>query len=190
MDQASLAAIARLHAQCLPDSLVGALGDGYVRSFYRFVARSPRETLVVDRNEAGTPVAVAVLSLEPATLTRRLAMGTPLLLSALRQLPYFLTHAFGGTGKGGGERGPELPSIKPQLILIYTAVTERGKGRATTLIAELERRLRDRGVPEYEVRTESDPSNPALAFYRARGFTPSGVSVRMGTSFQVFSRRL
>jgi GNAT superfamily N-acetyltransferase len=188
MDEASVAAIARLHAQCLPDSLVGALGDRYVRSFYRFVDRSADEMLVVDRDDAGVPVAVAVFSLDPSTLTRRLVLGTPLLVSALRRLSYFIGQAFGSNR--GGDTGRELPSLKPQLILIYTAPSERGKGRATSLIAELERRLRERGVAEYEVRTESEPSNPALAFYRARGFTPDGVSVRMGTSFQVFSRRL
>ena len=187
MDEADVTAIARLHRQCLPDSLVGALGDGYVRAFYRFVDRSRDELLVVDRNGAGEPVAVAVFSLDPSTLTRRLALGTPLLLSALRRLSYFIGHAFGSKG---GDAGPELAALKPQLILIYTAASERGRGRATSLIAELERRLHERGVAEYEVRTESEPSNPALAFYRSRGFTPDGVSVRMGTSFQVFTRRL
>lgn len=188
MDEASVSGVARLHADCLPDSLVGALGQAYVRAFYRYIDRSRLEMLVVDRDAAGHPVAAAVLSLEPSTLARRLLWHTPLALHALRRLPRLTTlwwHA-----RAGDATGAELPAVLPQLILIYTATRARGQGRASALIAEIERQLSARGVSEYEVRTESDPSNAALAFYRKRGFRPEALSVRLGTSFQVFRRPL
>lgn len=191
MDARSIEGVARLHVQCLPHSLIGALGDGYVRSFYRYVARSEQEILVVERDDDGRPVAAAVLSLEPATLTRRLLLRTRLLASLVGSLPRLIALVLASTR--GPRRHPpgeraQVPAVRPQLILIFTAEAERGKGRGTALIRELERRLRQRGIPRYEARTESDPTNPALEFYRRRGFGAEGLAVRFGTCFQVFSR--
>jgi GNAT superfamily N-acetyltransferase len=162
------------------------MGAAYVRSFYRYVASSDREILVAERGAEGHPVAAAVLSLEPATLNRRLLLRTPLLMSALGRLPRMLP-LLRGAVRG---RSVELPAVLPQLILIFTAASERGKGRASALIGELERRLRQHGIPRYEVRTESDPANPALEFYRRRGFEVAGLSVRFGTPFQIFTRAI
>lgn len=190
MDEASLASVARLHADCLPDSLVGAFGQGYTRAFYRYIDRSPLEMLAVDRDADDRPVAAAVLSLEPATLTRRLLRHTPLLTSAITRLPRLIALWLSTMQARRRDRGTEVPATRPQLILIFTAAGERGRGRGSALIRSLEERLRARGITEYEVRTESDASNPALAFYRRRGFEPNGASVRLGTSFQVFRRSL
>jgi GNAT superfamily N-acetyltransferase len=192
MDERDAGEVARLHVRCLPDSLLSTLGAGYTASFYRYVARSEHELLAIGRDGRGRPVAAAVLSLEPATLTRRLLWRTPLLIGALlgvhRLLPAlaaaFRTGRRAGAGRGGARAGG------PQLILVFTAEDERGRGRATTLIRELEDRLRRRGVLRYEVRTEADPANPALEFYRRRGFEAAGLAVRFGTAFQVFTRSL
>lgn len=192
MNDRSIEGVARLHVRCLPDSLITVLGAGYVRSFYRYVARSENEILVVERDGDGRTVAAAVLSLSPATLTRRLLLRTSLLVSMLRSLPRLL-ELFWASARGARRHTPSGRAThpeRPRLILIFTAEAERGKGRGTALVREIERRLRQLGIRRYEAMTESDPSNPALDFYRSRGFDADGVSVRFGTCFQVFTRSL
>jgi GNAT superfamily N-acetyltransferase len=193
LDARSLDEVARLHAQCLPDSIVVALGGAYVKSFYRFMSRSDQELLVIQRRDDGAAIAVAVVSLTPATLPRRLLFGTSLIPSAIRRLPRLIAAALAPRrdhARSHERGGASIPARRPQLILIFTAVAERGKGHGTALLREIEGRLRDRGITEYEVRTEARPSNPALAFYRDRGFVPDGLSMRFGTSFQVLRRPL
>jgi ribosomal protein S18 acetylase RimI-like enzyme len=189
MDGGDLDRLARLHARSLPDSLIGALGAAYVRAFYRYVERSAHELFAVRRDATGQIVAAAVLSVEPSSLNTRLLKSTPLLRSMALRLPRMLAW-LRSSMRGRGATGREMPAALPQLIVIFTAADERGRGHASALIEELEDRLRQRRVVRYEVRTEADPANPALAFYRRRGFEPSGLSVRFGTPFQVFTREL
>lgn len=183
MDERDLADLARVHSSCLPDSLVSALGDGYARSFYRYITRSSHEFALVERNQHGRIVAAAVISLQPATLTRRLVLYTSLVASVFRRpLPLL------GLLRPGAPAS--VDSTLPEMILIYTSAEERGQGRASALIRQAEGQLRQIGVPTYQVRTELQASNPALAFYDKRGFVRSGTSVRLGVRFQVFTRTL
>ena len=183
MDERDIADLAALHVSCLSDSVVAALGARYVRSFYRYVTRSDREISFVERNVAGRIVAAAVISLDPATLNRRLLFHTSLLLNLIVHPSHSLALVL---ARGGQSAHAALP----EMILIYTSANERGHGRGSALIEQAERRLRQLNVPEYQVKTVADSSNPALAFYRNRNFTPSGMSFTLGRQFQVFTRRL
>jgi ribosomal protein S18 acetylase RimI-like enzyme len=193
VDPRDLDRVAALHRACLPRSVVTVLGSRYARAFYRYLDGSPEELLVVRHDESGEPVAGAVLSLAPETLDRRLLIGTPLLPCAITRVPALsrlglTTLRRTTTGaKTGTEEGRGRPAL-PQLILLFTAERARGRGHATALLARLEERLQQQGVGRYEVRTEADPVNPALAFYRTRGFTDTGTVVRFGTLFQVLTR--
>jgi len=176
--------LAELHRTSLPDSNVSVLGAEYARAFYRYVTTSARELTIVDRDAAGHIAAAAVISLDPATLPRRLVFGTPLLRHMLRHGRGLFARAVApGTPEGGRSNLPEL-------ILIYTSPEERGRGRATSLIRRAESHLRGLGIDAYEVKTVADPSNPTLAFYRNRGFTPRGTASSLSRSFQVFERQL
>ena len=191
MDERDIEDLARLHVACLTDSAIGALGVAYVRSFYRYVTRSEREIAVVQRNHAGRIVAAAVVSLEPATLTRRLLWHTSLLVSAAAnvwRLPALLSPAGRSTAPASSSR-TEAPSTTPEMILLFTSADERRNGLASALIEQVEHDLQQRQVSEYQVMTVAD-ATAALAFYRAQHFTPSGTSFRLGKSFQVFTRKL
>jgi ribosomal protein S18 acetylase RimI-like enzyme len=179
VDDSDVRDLARLHASCLPDSLITALGAAFTRSFYRYVATSPHELLEVERNSAGRVIAAAVVTLRPATLNRRLLMRTTLLLA-------FLPRAFRLLRAAGSSDGAHAP----EMILLFTAAEARRQGCARSLVGRVERQLRERGVREYVARTEADPANAALAFYRRQGFTPQRLETRLGVSFQVFSRTL
>ena len=183
MDERDIADLAALHRSCLSDSVVAALGAPYVRSFYRYVTSSDKEIAFVERNKAGRIVAAAVISLDPATLNRRLLLHTSLLLN-------LIAHPFHALALVSARGGPSTHAERPEMILIYTSADERGHGRGSALIEQADRRLRQLNVAEYQVKTVASPSNPALAFYRNRNFTPSGTSFTLGRQFQVFTRRL
>lgn len=179
--------LARLHVASLPDSLVGAFGEAYVRAFYRFVDRSSREVLAVRRGPDGRVCAAGVVSLAPGTFERRLLRSTPLAWYALRRLPALVGLVWQAWR---APRHPEPPAGcepgLPELILTFAEARLRGLGHGAALLRDLEERLARQGVKAYQVRTVLDASNAALAFYRANGFAPVGVSRRLGTNFQVF----
>jgi GNAT superfamily N-acetyltransferase len=153
------------------------------------VTRSDKEITVVERNGDGSIVAAAVLSLEPATLNRRLLLHTSLFAHVLVR-PRVLVPLM--LGAGGIKKGAaaEAAASMPDIILLYTRANERGRGRGTALIDQVDARLRHLRITVYQVKTVAEPSNPALAFYRNRHFIPSGTSAALGRQFQVFIRRL
>lgn len=187
MREADFTDLARLHQACLPDSTTGALGRRYLTAFYRYIDQSSSELLIVERRHDQV-VAAAVVSLEPATFQRRLLRHTPLLWS-LAMRPFTaagLLRSVLATPSHGSSRGP----VHPEMILLYTAADARGQGLGAEIIGETERRLRDAGVTEYTVKTVLDAANPALDFYRHRGFTEAGTISELGRRFQRFTRTL
>jgi GNAT superfamily N-acetyltransferase len=189
VNEREIADLVALHVSSLPDSLVVALGRTYARSFYRYVTRSDKEITVVERNGDGSIIAAAVVSLEPATLSRRLLLHTSLCVQLLTRPRVFLPLVSGGVGIKKGE-GAAATAGMPEIILLYTRADQRGRGRGTALIAQIEGRLRHLGVTAYQVKTVAQPTNPALAFYRNRNFTLSGSSATLGRHFHVLIRRL
>src|SRR5207237_2695534 len=151
---------------CLSDSVTASLGARYLKSFYRYVTSSDKEIALVERNNAGRIVAAAVVSLDTATLNRRLLFHTSLLVDLIAHPRQMRSLVFARNSGGGHEL--------PEMILIFTSPGERGRGRGTALIEQAEQRLRQLRVPEYQVKTIAEPTNPALAFYGKKKFTPSG----------------
>ena len=192
VDERDIRDLADLHVACLSDSVVGALGPSYVRSFYRYVMRSRQEIGLVERNHAGRIVAAAVLSLEPASLNRRLLLHTSLLPSFLTKAPRMIrVLAFPAVRPGHASADQtRVPAEMPELILMYASADARGRGLGSALIRRAEQRLRQVGVTEYQVRTVADSSNPALGFYRSRAFVPAGTSFKQGRFFQVLTKTL
>jgi len=191
VDEPDIQVLAQLHAACLADSFVTALGDGYVRSFYRYVTRSGKEITLVERNTSGRIVAATVVSLEPASFNGRLLRHTSLLLHFVRRAPRVLGLLWPrGSAASGGSTDTHAPHGVPEMLLLFTAESERGHGTGSTLLRRVEDRLRELHVRAYRVRTVMDPANRALAFYRDRGFIPTGTDARLGKHFQVFTRTL
>ncbi len=191
LDDSDIETLARLHAQCLPDSLVASLGLSYVRAFYRYLAQSSTEVMCVER-AGGRLVAAAAVTLEPHTFTRRLLRHTPLPASLIRH-GLDVWEAMKRTASKVGT-APDAPTTvapeTPEMILLFAAPEVRGAGWGSRVVARVDDELRARGVRSYQVKTEAEAGNRALDFYRGRGFEPAGVAVRFGTPFQVFLRRL
>jgi GNAT superfamily N-acetyltransferase len=191
VDEPDLRVLAQLHTACLADSFVTALGGAYVRSFYRYVTRSSKEFTLVERDAAGRIVAATVVSLEPESFNRRLLLHTSLLLHSVLRAPRMVRLLWPrGSGTARNATPTRVRHDLPEMLLIFTASGERGRGVGSALLRRVDDRLRQLNVREYQVRTVTDPSNRALAFYRDRGFTPAGTDARLGKQFQVFSRYL
>jgi GNAT superfamily N-acetyltransferase len=187
MREADFTDLGRLHQACLPDSTTGALGLRYLTAFYRYLHQSSSELLIVERRHDRI-VAAAAVSLEPATLQRRLLGHTPL-LSSLAMHPV-TTAGLVRSMLATPWYGAGTAAVAPEMILLYTAVGARGQGIGAAIIGEAERQLRDADVKQYTVKTVLDAANPALAFYRNRGFIEAGTIVELGRRFQQFTRTI
>jgi GNAT superfamily N-acetyltransferase len=188
LSAADCAALAALHVQCLPDSLVSQLGRRYAAAFYRYVSRSPRELVLVERE--GTAVAAGcVLSSSPATLTRRLALRTPLLPWAVLHIATVLKALWPSRGRTPAPHD-ELPHGMPEVLLIFTDPAARGRGRGAALLGRCEEFLIGRGCGAYGVRTVDDLGNAALRFYAKQGFVACGQCVQHGRPFRLLSKKL
>lgn len=161
--------LAALHGAILPGSRLSLFGHAYLASCYRYFIRSPDELVFVAHADLGV-VGGAFVSLAPGSLSRRLIGRTPLLwYLALRPL-----------GRGARQiladllqpaSAPAAPD-QPELIAIFVAPKERGRGVGELICRAVERELIRRKFASYVVHTERDPDNRAIAFYRRLGFAP------------------
>ena len=188
LNEDDLKDLARLHSACVGDSLVTELGVNYARCFYRYLDRSPLEYVWIRRDADGKIIAASVFTLQPHTLGRRLLLHTPLpwylFLGAFSMVP--LAFRLMMQKAGSREKPPELDL--PEWILLFTTPTQRGGGLGASLIQEMEDQLRALGIKKYQVRTNADPANKALAFHIKHGAIPCHLSVDRGRLNQVYTK--
>lgn len=184
---ADIDALARLHAESLPSSLLTELGPAGLARFYRFAIRSPVEHLWVA--DVDGVVAGCVLSDEPATMTRRFVRRAPLhfagdlgkAIIASPSLRRRLLHAL----RGGGE-GPHSPEVTQ----IFTDASKRGHGLGAELLRSCEQALKARGTRSYFVHTLRDDNQAGIRFYERQGFVVIGESMSFGECFLVMQKEL
>ena len=192
---ADIAALARLQVDSLPESLVSRLGLRYAAGFYHFVRKSPQEALFV-RREGGEIVAGCVLSLAPASLSRRLLAGTPLLWAALVGLGRAPVRAslwrMAVDMLRPSAIDPSLAALlqQPEVVMLFATADRRGHGHGTALLSEAERLLKERSTPRYVVRTGARDGDPVLAFYRRHGFVLRGQFDAHGSIFRLLEKTL
>jgi ribosomal protein S18 acetylase RimI-like enzyme len=178
--------LARMHVDALPDSLVSLVGERYARAFYRHAAASPSELIAIER-AGGELCGACLMSLAPATLSRRLLTRTPLALLAplaIRRLPLRAM----ARGAAGPPADPQPPG--PEILLIFTVPEARSRGLGARLLARCEALLAARGVDRLLVKTRDDPANRALAFYERAGFRRVGSRSVYGKRLVLFEKAL
>jgi GNAT superfamily N-acetyltransferase len=182
-----LALLARMHVEALPESLVSRLGERYVRAFYRYLAHSREELILVERRgEALT--AACIVSLAPETLPGRLVYRTPLPLAAVRafwRLPW--------RGLLGGRRARRPHLVQPpgpEILLIFTLPEARGQGVGQKLLARCEALLAARGATRLLVKTRDDAANRAVPFYERAAFTRIASVHKLGKQLVLFEKPL
>lgn len=175
--------LARLHCECLPDSLFSRVGPGATRCLYRMMARSPKELFVVALDADGRPVGAAVSSAEPATLLRRLVTGSAMALwLALRfyRLPWSRLR----------DQRPAPMAAQPELMFLFMRPDCRNAGAGERLVRATEQAVRACGEKTLFVMTEDRPDNRALAFYRGLGYRTEARVRKFGVEFVLYSRSL
>ena len=205
--------IARAHVEALPESLVSRIGGRYPQAFYRYLAGSADELILIDRGAPGADLrAACIVSLAPATLSRRLLYRTPLAfhaLRAVRRLPLralVTSRAAGspaeapppspqGLHRGASGRDGSRPSAGrslegPEILLLFAVPEARGHGVGARLLERCEALLVERGFDGLWVKTRDDPGNRAIQFYRREGFAPAGSVSRHGKRLARFHKPL
>lgn len=185
LDADDLDLVARMHVEALPGSLVSMIGRRYARVFYRYVARSTDEIVLLHR-DGRELIAACIASLHPETLARRLLLHTPLALHAalaVRRLPLRAMVA--------GARGPSAkPPAGPEILLIFTVPAARSRGLGNQLLARCEAYLANLGHRRLLVKTRDEPGNRAIGFYERHGFERRARVISYGKALVLFEKPL
>jgi GNAT superfamily N-acetyltransferase len=193
LTSADLDQLAMLHCACLPGSSLTELGRGAARSYYRYVAASPRELLLVER--AGATIGgAAVLSLSPRTLSTRW-LKRELLPAAL----YFLSGCLRSASvrrkvlsmfQKSDDTPAEVAAL-PEIVQVFVSDLLRNRKVGSKLLLDAESFLRQHGHAQYYLKTDASQSNEALHFYRRRGFVEVGrMNDAAGKSYLFFRKPL
>lgn len=192
-----LAQTAMLHTASLPDSVVTRLGLRYATHFYRYIARSETEFLLL-AVEDETVRGACVVTTARGSLKRRLLLRTPVIpfycLTTARKVTCWRAHgtphASDADALPGSTEWLQIDSRLPELLVLFTSPDCRGKGIASALIEECEGLLRARGHHEFFLKTLDDAANSAIGFYERRGFEMWGRICEDGKPFRVFGRAI
>lgn len=192
LDPEHAKAIAVLHKRQLPQSLICAFGQRGIAAYYKWLAGSDLDALIVVLND--TQVAgAATLSLSPQTVgTRavksRLWLYLPwLAFSALiwRKISVKLFRKGQGIEEIGNLAHLHNPQ-SPELLQIFVAPAGIGQGLGTKMTRMIEHTAKVQGCEGLLVRTDNTPSNKALKFYLKNDFTLIGSHGSNGKELAVY----
>jgi ribosomal protein S18 acetylase RimI-like enzyme len=187
-------ALARLHAQSLPTSLLTELGHDALVRYYRFaIGSSPEHVWVATDAEPrageGAVIGGCVLSDDPSGVMKRFVRFGPLYFAgdlgramiASGSLRRRLVQGLRGGSDGGH---------KPEVTQIFTDAKRRGEGLGAQLLRTCEATLSQRGTRKYFVHTQRDDNEAGIRFYRREGFEVIGESRSFGEAFLVMQKEL
>ncbi len=184
LDAGDIELLARMHVESLPGSLVSAIGNRYARAFYRYIAESPTEIVLLHR-QGKALVGACIVSLEPSTMSRRLLRHTPLAFHAalaIRRLPLRAML----TAKRPVTKAPSGPEI----VLIFTLPGVRSNGLGRRLLERCDAYLAERGHARLLVKTRDEASNRAIAFYERSGFARHSQVEQYGKRLVLFEKAI
>ena len=187
LDGVDFERLAALHLACLPTSAPARFGPRYIRTLYRYIAKSGDERLFVARVD-GVIVAACVASLRPATLMRRLLLRTPVLAFMPQAVAGCLMSPRQRARGAHGTLPPHQPArAQPEVVWLYAEPGHRRRGLGRDLVGQTERFLSARGLTECIV--VAPPHDSGLVeFYARCGFRAVGVTRRSGHDAIVLSK--
>lgn len=185
--------LAASHAACLPGSVLSALGPAVLRRYYAFADRSPSEMLLVARC-SGEIVGACIVSDSPDSLMSRFSRrylfavvartGLGIVFNA--RVRAFVRSRFASRSAAG----EDLRHGRPELLQIFSAAETRSRGVGRSLIDEVDRRLTERGIGSYLVKTETDGGNRAIGFYLRNGYREVLTASVEGKRYTYFEKLL
>jgi GNAT superfamily N-acetyltransferase len=192
LSEQDLRRLAELHVASIDDSIPTLLGVPFAIEFYRFVAASPREWLLVDR--IGEEIATAcVVSDEPETVYARTVRSTWWTLIGYAVLAWFTNRHFRAfVWDFLRERllGSVEPIPGPEIAYLFTAPEYRSRRLGRHMIERVDAWLGSRDVDLYWVQTIDEAANRAIGFYERNGFRRTGHRRERGRNFVVFQKPL
>jgi GNAT superfamily N-acetyltransferase len=168
--------LARMHCEGRPESLVSRIGARYARAFYRYMASSEYELVLLHR-EQGEIAAACIVSLEPETMSRRLVLHTPLALHAPLALFRLPIGAMLARTRSDQPRGAEI-------LLVFTVASARSRGLGSQLIDRCQKAARSHGISRLLVKTP----DRATDFFQRAGFKPVGRVEKFGKALLLLTR--
>ena len=170
-DEATLRAVARLHANCISQGFLSSLGSRFLTVLYRAIDRSDAAVLIVETNDSGVIGFVAGGS-GMGQIYRRMLRDFPALIAALAPVlvqPSKVKGIIEILRHGGRDRDETLPPH--ELFSIAVAPAARGKGTADRLYRELCHYFRQQGAGAFRI-VVGDSLAPAHRFYKRMGARP------------------
>ncbi|MGJ8564280.1 MAG: GNAT family N-acetyltransferase [Alphaproteobacteria bacterium] len=184
--------IAVLHKAQLPQSLICAFGTLGLRAYYKWVAESDIDALVLVLKDGGVAGA-ATLSLSPQTIGGRAVKGR--LWRYAPRLAFSWTiwrKIFRKISKPStsipevGDLEPLYDPKSPELLQIFIAPAGIGQGLGSKITRMIEYIARNKGCEGLIVRTDNAPTNKALAFYLKNDFSLLGSHESNGKELAVY----
>jgi GNAT superfamily N-acetyltransferase len=165
----------------------------YTKSFYRYVARSRHEALLIARERtSGRLLGACAISAEPSSLQRRLVFGTPLLL-AMAARPWMLIDLLPWQAlfaKAHQKPGFTPPANCPEVVTIFVDPSCRSYGTGSELLAAAEGWIRGQGYSRYFLRTVARDGNRAMGFYEKSGLVLRGEEEKLGRRFLLLEKSI
>lgn len=185
-------AVAALHAECLPTSVMGRLGSTTLARYYRWVPTSPSETLILAQDE-GRALGAAVLSRDPGSVLSRFVRSAPAgfaaaVLSAAMRSSEFRRELVAYVRERA--RGVSVEETRPEVLQIFVDPRHRQRHIASGLLAAVEAQLTAAALRQYEVRTLADDNASTLTFYSKHAFQQAGERWFCGRRYLVLRRVL
>jgi ribosomal protein S18 acetylase RimI-like enzyme len=188
-DPTHAAALARLHAEALPRSMLTQLGHDALVRFYGWAVLGPVEHTYVALD--GEVIGGCMLSDEPQSMLARFTrfapvqfakdLGSQLITNS--DLRHRFLRRLRERDAGDGPHAPEVTQI-------FTDGRRRGQGIGAALLRRCEEDLRARGGTKYFVHTERDDNEAGIRFYQREGFRQIAESRSFGTPFLVMQKDL
>ena len=166
--------VAQIHLSAIKTGFLSSLGIGFLKSLYEYLIK--KEIVLVLR-ENSQVVGFVSCSLNSERVMKRFILypaGVFSFLTSIMKKPSLLVAAFEtlriphkNKSAGGKKPGPELPVIELLSIAVDTGIQQSGIG--SSLLNELEKILRGKGVREYKVVAGANLTS-ANSFYQKNGF--------------------
>lgn len=165
---ATAADLAGLHIANLPDSTLTLLGQYWLGEAYGYFATSKFERVWVTADAEDRLAAVALLSVAPHSLGRRLLWHSGLWWRPWRWWRWLLRAQAGSA-----------PRSVPEIVLLFVRADCRGRGLGTKLVAACAQHCSTGGLPAPAVFVP-EADERAREFYRRSGFRERDRGVARG----------
>jgi GNAT superfamily N-acetyltransferase len=176
--------LADMHLAQLPGRMLPLLGHTYLCAFYRYMVKSAQERVFVARSSGPIVGLCIVTEDEPGVLRRAVVATLPIFLRTA-VIRFFTSGEFRRACLAVLQSGSRSPA-NPLILILFTAPGITGRGVGGSLIAHVARNLNSEFL---FTKTEDEPGNPAISFYKKNGFQLAAKEVYANRAYLSLRRK-